>query len=90
MVKKGKKRAQFNKIKIMDLIQESGQQENKGTNEGSKWDNGQGNERMRDRVSWMNEDEIQMMKRLMDWHIEWIDGEWTRELTCSNYRWMNG
>jgi hypothetical protein len=36
MVKKGKKRAQFNKIKIMDLIQESGQQENKGTNEGSK------------------------------------------------------
>jgi hypothetical protein len=34
MVKKEKK-GQFNKIIIMDLIQESGQQENKGTNEGS-------------------------------------------------------
>lgn len=42
MVKKEEKRAQFNKIIIMDLIEESGQQENKGTNEGSNERTGKG------------------------------------------------
>jgi hypothetical protein len=42
MVKKGKKRAQFNKIIIMELIEECCQQENKGTNEGSNERTGKG------------------------------------------------
>lgn len=81
MVKMKKKRAQFNKIIIMDLIERMWWTRKQGNKWRIEWENGQGNERMRDRFSWMNEDDTRMMKRLMDWHIEWIDGEWTRELT---------